>query len=97
MTMLNMENYGSKEQVTVWMVMLDENATDWQVIDLPVSANTWIDTTDPISGFTFNVSVCDMDFVNGRDQLWQFFISGNSFDEVSQQFLLWLSYREPDC
>ncbi|VAX01320.1 hypothetical protein MNBD_GAMMA20-2271, partial [hydrothermal vent metagenome] len=83
---LNMENYGSTEQVTEWMVMLDENATDWQVIDLPAPANTWVDTTNPISDFTFSVSVCDMDSVNGRDQLWQFFISGNSFGEVVQQF-----------
>ena len=86
MITLNMESYGSTEQLTVWMVMLDENATDWQVIDLPAPANTWIDAMNPISDFTFNVSVCDMDFVNGWDQLWQFFISGNSFDEVSQQF-----------
>ncbi len=83
---LNMEGYGSTEQLTVWMVMLDENATDWLVIDLPAPANTWVDTTNPISDFTFIVSVCDMDSVNSRDQLWQFFISGNSFDEVVQQF-----------
>jgi len=68
-----------------WTVLMAENTSSWQVMDLPAPANTWVDTEN-ITNNVINifVDVCDWDVVNGMDQLWQLFTSGGSIFETFQ-------------
>ncbi|MCF6337610.1 MAG: hypothetical protein L3J84_06620 [Gammaproteobacteria bacterium] len=89
---LTLMNYGDAVgQGTEWTILMAGDTSSWQVMDLPAPANTWIDTANIMSnvGEVF-VGVCDWDFVDSMDQpdsmdqLWQFFISGESIFEAFQ-------------
>ena len=82
---LSLTNYGDAESELEWTVLMAENTTSWQVMDLPAPASSWIDTANIMSSvMEVSAESCDWDVANGMDQLWQFFTSGGSIFETFQ-------------
>ena len=74
------------ERSVEWTVLMGENTSSWQAIELPAPANAWVDTTDlNRTMFTKYIIVCDLDFVSGRDELMQFITAGGSLVDNTQQ------------
>ncbi|MCF6209710.1 MAG: hypothetical protein L3J88_01580 [Gammaproteobacteria bacterium] len=73
------------EDFSQWTVLMSEDTSSWQVMDLPAPASNWFDTANIMPGAEeIFVNVCDLDTVDGMDQLWQLFISGGSTSDASQ-------------
>ena len=83
LSLINADNSGE----FTWTVMMDENTSSWQVMDLPAPASGWIEAANITShGMEVGVSVqvCDWDIVDGMDQLWESLTSGGSTLEMAQ-------------
>ncbi len=81
---LNFVSFDDAEQLLEWTVNMAEDASGWQIIDLPAPANTWVDTTDIVNSVDIEVIVCDLDNVSNNDQLWQLIRSGKFTVETFQ-------------
>jgi len=83
LSLINADNSGD----FTWTIMMAENTSRWQVMDLPTPASSWIDaanvTNHGMEADVF-VQVCDWDIVNGMDQLWEALTSGGSTFEMVQ-------------
>ena len=83
---LDMSGLGQLERRIEWWVTMPEDATSWQVMDLPAPADEWVDTANILSNiYRIELDVCDLDFVSGRDELTQFLIGGGSMVDSTQQ------------
>ncbi|VAW88829.1 Oligopeptide ABC transporter, periplasmic oligopeptide-binding protein OppA (TC 3.A.1.5.1) [hydrothermal vent metagenome] len=81
---LYLANYNGSEELE-WSILMSENTSSWQVMDLPTPASDWINTANIMSNnMEISVDVCDWDVTNGMDQLWQLFTSGESIFETFQ-------------
>ncbi len=81
---LYLTNYNGSEELE-WSILMSENTSSWQVMDLPAPASDWVDTANIMSNnMAISVDVCDWDTTNGMDQLWQLFTSGESIFETFQ-------------
>jgi len=80
--------FDQQERMVEWSINMAPNATSLQLMALPAPANSWINspTLDNVSDAS--IAVIDADFVSGIDELWQFFISGGSFEQTASQILV---------
>ncbi len=72
------------EESVEWVVVMAPDASSWHVMELPAPADEWIDTASLLNDvYSLNIKATDFDFVTGIDELWQFYISGGSFEEAA--------------
>ncbi|MDX1811379.1 MAG: hypothetical protein R3240_05495, partial [Gammaproteobacteria bacterium] len=77
--------YGELERRTSWSIHISPVSTSLQLMTLPAPANSWFDTTTFNNLSEADIQVMDFDFVSGIDELWQFFITGESVDQAFNQ------------
>jgi len=93
-----MEGFDQMENYVNWSIVMAPSATSWQLMELPAPANTWIDTATLGNISYANIEVIDVDFVTGIDELWQFFITGGSFNQTANQILSgWVEIPEQNA
>jgi len=94
---IEMDAFSELEREIEWSILMAPSATSVQLMELPAPASSWINTTTLDNVTEASIAVVDVDFVSGIDELWQFLITGESFNQTANQILTgWTNVPEQD-